>query len=149
VTIKSYVGFVADFPQDYADGPPGKELADHIYSILVNAGINTETPEEREGWAWEFDSKRSDMTVHSIVGFVGDIESTPPRQWLITNDCSVPFMKRIFGGSTILRKRDEALRDICMAIHEAIAADERFSHIVWYNPKTFDQPDDIPGNAPL
>jgi len=139
---------VADFPVEADADPAGKELAAHVQSILTAAGFSSSSPDEREGWAWEFTTKHDAMTIDSIVGLVDDFESKPPRQWLVTNNCKLPLLKRICGGAGAAAKRDSILKGFCTAIHAAISADSRFSDIVWYNAKTFDKLNDEPGESP-
>ena len=82
--------------------------------------------------------------MHTAVGLVDDIECDPPRQWLITNDCTLSLFQKLFGGSAARDRRENLLREICTAMHSAFSADQRFEHVVWYNSDTFDGPNDVP-----
>ena len=85
----------------------------------------------------------------TIVGLVDDMEGTPPRQWLITSHCELGFFKRLFGNKALTEKRDQFLNAFCGKLHAIISSDDRFSHIHWYDEKTFDKPGDQPDTAPF
>ena len=146
---KTYVGFVAEFPDDYDGGDPaGFELAEFVSSELRSLGYSVESPFDNEGWSWEFVTKSAKLQVYTIVGFVGDTESEPPRQWLITNDSKPGILKRLVGGNSIVMEHEEFLTTFCNQMHRIIDSDDRFSHIAWYNSNTFDQPNDQPSSKP-
>jgi len=81
-------------------------------------------------------TRSAKFQVYTIVGFVDDTESDPPRQWLITNDSKPDIFKRLFGGNSVVREHEEFLTTFCNRLHQIIDSDDRFSHIVWYNSKT-------------
>ena len=146
---KTYVGFVAEFPDDHDGGAPaGFELAEFVSNQLRNLGYSVESPCDNEGWSWEFVTKSTKFQVYTIVGLVGDTESDPPRQWLITNDSKPGIFKRLFGGNSVVREHEEFLTAFCEQIHLIIDSDDRFSHIAWYDSKTFDQLNDQPSSTP-
>lgn len=149
MSLRSFVGFVAEFPAEHDDiDPPGKELAAFVAARLRNAGFDVTEPTDREGWAWDFDITHDRLKIISIVGLVDDMNSDPPRQWLITNDCQLGFFSRVFGGQALAHKRDRFLRELCDALHEIISTDTRFSHIAWYNKETFDKESDVSSDSP-
>ncbi len=149
MSVRSFVGFVADFPTQHNGlDPPGKELADLIAHRLADAGFAVDGPGDREGWAWECYTKDDQLEIITIVGFVDDMELDPPRQWLITNYCELGFLRRLFGGKLLEEKRCRFLRRFCEAMHQFITCDDRFSGVVWYNKETFDRPGDQPGATP-
>jgi hypothetical protein len=150
MSLRTYVGFVADFPADRGedDSPAGKELADFVATRLRDDGIDVEGPEEREGWAWDLTATSNGTRIDTIVGLVDDWTSTPPRQWLITNEPTAGFWSRIFGSKTRVDERHQTLRHYCEALHAALIGDRRFSHILWYNKDTFDEPGDEPAASP-
>ena len=149
MSVRTFVGFVADFPiEPIDDNPPGKELAVFVAQRLNDAGFAVDDPGDREGWAWDFYTKDDELEIMSLVGLVDDMDSDPPRQWLITNDCELGFFKRLFAAKGLAEKREQFLRKFCDHLHQIISADSRFSHIVWYNKETFDKPEDQPGASP-
>lgn len=149
MSVRTFVGFVADFPIKHDGGDPaGKELADFVAQHLVQAGFTVDGPSDREGWAWDLYTKEDELEIMTIVGFVDDMEATPPRQWLITSDCELGFFKRLFRTKTLIERRDQFLRTFCETLHGIISVDDRFSHITWYNKETFDKPGDQPAATP-
>lgn len=147
--LHTIVGFVADFPVKN-DGvePAGKELAQFVHAQLTKIGLATSLPENHEGWAWEMVTRDGDLEVVSIVGLVDDMQGTPPRQWLVTNDCGVPLLKKLFGRADFEVKRESLLRRLCEALHAGMRGDSRFSHVTWYDQHTFDKPGDVPSDKP-
>lgn len=151
MSLKTYVGFVADFPSNRADedaSPPGRELADWVATRLKSAGLDVNGPEERGGWAWELSSQVDDTAIETIVGLVDDMEGTPPRQWLITNDSHPPLLQRWFGTRASRENRERSMRKFCEALHRLLTSDPRFSHVHWHAKETFDEPGAVPGDAP-
>ena len=150
MSLKTYVGFVADFPSDRGDddSPAGKKLADFVASQLKNAGIDVRGPEERDGWAWELTSQIDSTAIDTIVGLVDDMNTIPPRQWLITNDSNLTVWQRLFGTHSFREQCEKAMRRYCETLHRSLAPDPRFSHLLWYNKATFDKPGDEPGDSP-
>jgi hypothetical protein len=145
--LHTIVGCVAEFP--ISDGPtPGEELAHFLHARLTQAGLSPSEPFEQEGWAWEMFTVEGEVAVRTLVGFVGDMESQPPRQWLVTNTCEVPFLKRWFGRADFERKREALLRRLCDSLHATLRADSRFSQVHWYDERTFDGAGDVPSDAP-
>ena len=148
MAVKTYVGFKADFPED--DGPEeggrpgGKELVDFVVDALRKGGFEPQDPSNREGWAWDFETRQGEFSNLSILGHVGDED----RQWLITNDCKLPFFKVLFGRKEAMESRNKFLNKFCNTIHEAFSADARFTLIKWYDEKTFDKPGDEPSDRP-
>jgi len=149
MTLHSLVGFVAGFPMRN-DGvePAGKELAEFVHAHLAKAGFATSAPANREDWAWEMYTRDGKLTNETIVGRVDDMTSTPPRQWLITNDCPRNVSRWLFRKAEFLVEREKFLRRFCEAIDQAMKADSRFSHISWYDPETFDKPGDVASDRP-
>ena len=149
MSVKTYVGFVADFPAEpNGDNPPGQELAAFVAQRLKNAAFAVDDLGDRDGWAWDLCTKDDELEIMSVVGLVDDMDDNPPRQWLITNDCELGLFKRFLGAKGLAEKREQFLRNFCNNLHQIISADARFSHIVWYNKETFDKPDDQPGDTP-
>ena len=148
-TPHTFVGFVADFPaRNEGDQPAGKELAQFLHAHLTAVGLAISAPEDREGWAWQMFTRNGELEVTTIVGEVDDMEASPPRQWLVTNDCAVPFLKKVFRGTEFEAKRVSLLRKLCEELHTVMSNDSRFSHITWYDANTFDKPGDIPSEKP-
>jgi len=146
---RTFVGFVANFPVDASGSEPaGKALAQFVHSLFVKAGLNSSTPADREGWAWEIHTRDGDLEVTTIVGLVDDMEATPPRQWLVTNTCRIPLLKRLFAAANSQGSRDRMLQALCDVLHTGISRDERFEHVLWYEEKSFDKPGDVPGAHP-
>jgi len=112
------VGFVADFPVR-KDGvePAGKELAQFVHTHLTKIGLRTSSPEDWESWAWDMVTRDGDLEVLTIVALVDDMDATPPRQWLVTNDCAVPLLKKFFGRAEFETRRDSLLRRLCEGLH--------------------------------
>lgn len=150
MTLRTYVGFVANFPSDRGqdDSPAGKELADFVAAELKRAGIDLRGPDEREGWAWDITANVNGTLIDTIVGLVDDMESKPPRQWLITNESGLSFWNRMFGSRQLLDQRERSLRQYCETLHHTLTSDPRFSHILWYSKETFDKPGDEAGPSP-
>lgn len=150
MTPRTIVAFVADFPTDRGedDSPAARELAGFVVAQLRNAGIDVRGPEELEGWAWGITASLNGTPVNTIVSLVDDMESTPPRQWLITNDSELSLWSRMFGSSGRRHQREISLRRYCETLHAALTADPRFSDILWYNKETFDKTGDQPGLSP-
>ena len=146
---RTTVGFVADFPSvPNGESPAGRELAQFIVDALNEKGFLAESPDGSGGWAWEFYTSNSGHRILTTVGFVGDMGTTPPRQWLITNDTAIGVFKRLFGGTSLSQRNNDFLRRFCENIHEIIAADDRFSDVLWYDVSTFDKPNDQPAENP-
>jgi hypothetical protein len=148
--VRTIAGFVAAFPSEREadDSPPGRFLAEFIATQLRTEGFSLLGPSERQGWAWDISATVDGIVISSIVGLVDDTESTPPRQWLITNDPIVSIWSCLFGSQTQRDQRELAMRRYCEIIHKNMASDDRFSHILWYNKETFDRPGDFPGTTP-
>ena len=148
--LRTFVAFVAEFPTDRGvdDSPAGRQLARFVSAQLKNAGIDVREPEEHAGWAWDITANVDGTSIDTIVGLVDDMDSIPPRQWLITNDSELSLWSRMFASSGRRHQRELALRRYCEALHAALTADPRFSHLVWYNKETFDRPLDEPGSSP-
>lgn len=91
MALRTFVQFVASFPTDRADddAPAGEELARFVVAQLKSNGFDVRGPEEREGWAWDITSTVDGVVIDTIVGLVDDMESVPPRQWLVTNDAGI------------------------------------------------------------
>lgn len=142
------VGFVAAFP----DQPPssgeatGRQLADYIARALSDAGFSPGEPVDVQ-YAWELRPTIDGATVRTLLGHVDDLHADPPRQWLITNTLDIGFFDRVFRPRVAEAKRN-ALRRLSRSLHEALAADARFSVIRWYRPSTFDRPGDIERETP-
>jgi len=148
MSVRTFVGFVADFPTENNDfAAPGKELAAFVSKGLKDAGFTVDEPCDN-GWAWDFSTKDGKLEIMSIVALVDDKDSIPPRQWLITNYCELGFFQRLFGAKTLAETREHFLRKFCDNLHQIISADSRFSHIVWYDEETFDKPNDQLGATP-
>lgn len=147
--LHTIVGFVAYFPMR-EDGlePAGKELAEFVHAQLTKSGLGTSAPENREGWAWEMHTRDGDLQATTIIGLVDDMAHQPPRQWLITNDCDLPFFSRLFGQARLTTKREILLRRVCETLHASMNGDSRFSHLKWYNEDTFDKLGDVPCSQP-
>ncbi|HLX64476.1 MAG TPA: hypothetical protein VKX17_24595 [Planctomycetota bacterium] len=146
--VHAFVGFVADFPALESGGDPnGKELADFVYAKYSKVGLVLSPPSDN-GWAWDLHTRVDELDIYTIVGEVGDMNSNPPRQWLVTNDCRIPIFRRLFGRVAFEKKREFALRKLCECLHAAMTNDSRFSHINWYDAATFDKPGDVPSNKP-
>ncbi len=145
--VRTIVGFVAAFPleREADDAPAGQCLAEFIAMQLRIAGFNLVGPTERQGWAWDISATVDGVVIDTIIGLVDDMESTPPRQWLITNDHTVGIWNRLFGSQAQHNQKELAMRKYCEAIHKTIASDNRFSHIFWYDKGAFDRPGDSPG----
>lgn len=150
MTPRTFVAFVADFPTARGgdDSPAGRELAGFVATQLGNFGIDVRGPNEREGWAWDITASLNGTSIATIVGLVDDMDSTPPRQWLITNDFEPSFWNRLLGSSKKRMQREIELRRYCETLHAALSADPRFSQIYWYNKMTFDKPGDKPSAPP-
>lgn len=150
MTLRTFVGFVAAFPTDRGAGdlPAGQLLADFLAAQLKSAGIETLGPYDREGWAWDISANVDSTPIATIVGLVDDMDSAPPRQWLITNDATVDIWSRLFAFRTKREQTELSIRRYCEAIHAILVSDERFSHILWYHKATFDRPGDKPGPSP-
>lgn len=148
--VRTIAGFVAAFPSEREadDSPPGRFLAEFIATQLRTEGFNLLGPTERQGWAWDISATVDGIVMNSIVGLVDDTESTPPRQWLITNDHIVGIWSGLFGSQAQRDQRKLAMRRYCEIIHKTMASDDRFSHILWYNKDTIDRPGDSPGTTP-
>ena len=148
MSVHSFVGFMADFPEgDPDDRPFGRELAEFVRAGLLSAGFEVSVQADCV-WAWSLRTHHAGWTIETTVGLVDDTDSDPPRQWLVTNDCGIPLAKKLFGGEVARRARDGALLRFCSALHEHISSDDRFSHVFWYDPETFDGPDDQPTESP-
>ena len=146
---KTFVGFVADFSTDgNPDSPPGKELAEFINNELIKLAWNVSKPSNREGWAWEWTSTRDDVSISTIVGFVDDMEATPPRQWLITNEINTSMFKKVLGGKKLKLLGENIIGNYCNQLHNAISRSPNFSDILWHDAKTFDTKNDIPSSTP-
>lgn len=149
MTLHTIVGFVGDFPvRDDGVEPAGKELAEFVHAQLTKAGLRTSVPQIREGWAWDMYTRDGDRQAMTIVGLVDDMDGNPPRQWLITNDCSIPLFKRLFGKGEFEAKRETLLKHLCETLHTSMSSDARFSHVTWYKKDTFDKPGDVPSSKP-
>ena len=150
MTIRTIAGFVAAFSSEREadDSPPGRLLAEFIATQLRTEGFNLLGPTERQGWAWDISATVDGIVINTIVGLVDDTESTPPGQWLITNDQTVDIWSRLFGSRAQRDQRELAMRKYCETIHKTMASDARFSQIFWYNKDTFDRPGDCPGTLP-
>ncbi len=147
--LHTIVGFVADFPvRDNGVEPAGSELAQFVHAQLTKIGLSTSSPEEREGWAWDMVTRDGELDIVSIVGLVDDMQATPPRQWLVTNDCTVPLLKKLFGRAAFEARRESFLLRLCEGLHAAMISDSRFSHVTWYDARTFDKPGDVPSAQP-
>lgn len=142
------VGFVADFPvRDDGDEPAGRALANFIRGTFTATGLCVSQPEDN-GWGWKLRVTEGDLVAQTTISLVDDMDSSPPRQWLITNDCSLSFLRRLFGGVELVARRHLLLSRVCNAIHRAMRNDARFSHVLWYRAETFDKPGDVPGDQP-
>lgn len=150
MALRTFVAFVANFPSDRSEdnAPAGRELASFVATELRNAGIDVRGPEEREGWAWDISASVNETPINTIVGLVDDMDSSPPRQWLITNDSELSLWNRLFDSRGRRHQREMALRQYCETLDAALKADSRFSHILWYNKDTFDKPDEESGLSP-
>jgi hypothetical protein len=151
--LHTIVGFVADFPVlKLAVDPAGKEMADCLHAELIKAGFAAAPPEDYEGWAWDICTRDGDAEVTTRVGLVDDMETSPPRQWLITNEgfTITPILKSLFGRESIeaVAKREGLLRRVCETLHGFMKSDVRFSHLNWYDAQTFDKPGDVPSGKP-
>lgn len=148
--LRTIVGFVASFPSEREadDAPAGRFLAEFIATQLRTAGFNLIGPNERQGWAWDISATVDGINIDTIIGLVDDLESKPPRQWLITIDHAVGIWNRLFGSRSQRDQREFAMRKFCEIIHKTITSDDRFSHIFWYNKDTCDRPGDSPGTTP-
>jgi len=148
--LRTIVGFVAAFrsERESDDSPAGRSLVEFVATQLGNAGFNLLGSDERQGWAWDISATVDGVTIDTIVGLVDDMESTPPRLWLITSDQRANLWNRLFDSRDKRDRRDLSIRRYCESIHKAMVADDRFSHIVWYNKDTFDKPGDSPGTSP-
>jgi hypothetical protein len=129
--VRTLVSFEADFPT--SGEPPGRELAAFVAEALRAAGLTSEAPSEREGWAWDIISRADGVTIESIVGFSDD----PPRQWQVHTHAHLPFWKRLSREANA--RREETLGQWTAAIHQAVTADPRFRSIRWYEQRQFDQ----------
>jgi hypothetical protein len=150
MTLRTVVGFVADFPIDHGadDSAPGRLLADFLAAQLKSSGIETVGPYEREGWAWDISANVDGIPIVTIVGLVGDMDSTPPRQWLVTNEASFGIWSRLFCSRTKREQAEVSLRRYCEALHAILVSDDSFSHLLWYDIETFDRPGDKPEPMP-
>ena len=153
--LHTIVGFIADFPAkaygpEHGVEPAGKELSVFLHSELNKAGFTVAAPEDYEGWAWDICVRDGAAEVTTRVGLVDDMNTSPPRQWLVTNDGYTirPFLKRLFGGAEKTADHEPLLRRVCNVLHTAMANDARFSHLKWYDAQTFDKPGDVPTDKP-
>ena len=153
--LHTIVGFVAHFPVVQGVEPAGKELATFLWEELLKAGLIASEPEDYEGWAWDICSCDGATHVTTRVGLVDDMDDSPPRQWLVTNEVLTvrPLLKRLFGGDNFDQTAAEEkermlLQRVCEALHSVMKREPRFSHITWYNERTFDKPGDVPSDKP-
>lgn len=123
------MSFEADFPT--SGEPPGRELAEFVSDALKAAGVTSEAPSEREGWAWDIISGANGLTIECIVGFSDD----PPRQWQIHTYAHLSAWKRFSRAAET--RRGELLKQWTEAIDEAIKTDPRFRSIRWYDERQF------------
>jgi hypothetical protein len=141
-------GFVAPFAEDGPAGDAaGRDLADHIATVLENGGFDPGKPGDMQ-YAWELWPTVSGHKIQTLIGHVGDLEAFPPRQWLITNDLRLGVLERLFRPSRIHAKI-QALREISFTLHRALSRDPRFSHIRWHNAMNFDLPGSADREAPI
>ncbi|MDP1559817.1 MAG: hypothetical protein Q8M16_00285 [Pirellulaceae bacterium] len=115
---------------------------------LKDAGIDVRGPKEREGWAWGITADVDGIAIDTVVGLVDDMESVPPRQWLLTTDSPIAFWNRMFASKAVKRNRERSLRRYCEILHHSFMSEPRFSNVLWYDKDTFDKPGDIPAAIP-
>jgi hypothetical protein len=140
--LRTIVGFVASFP--VPDEPPiGRELAAFVRSALASDGLVADVPEDLD-WAWEIATPADGLVARTLVGFVGDMDVDPPRQWLVTTTCTIPFLQRLVGRARREAARDLLLRRIQGGLDAAMRVSPRFSHITWYDEASFDRPAGLP-----
>jgi hypothetical protein len=146
--LHTFAGFVADFPVR-VDGmePAGRELANFIHDALANAGLCPSRPEDN-GWAWVLFTKDGFLEAQTIIGLIDDVQATPPRQWLITNDYRLPLYRRLLHTRNSRERQQTLLHRVCVAIHDAMGLDARFASVLWYRADTFDKPGDMPSTQP-
>jgi hypothetical protein len=106
--LRTIVAFVASFPSEREadDAPAGRFHAEFIATHLRTAGFNLIGPNERQGWAWDISATLYGINLDTIIGLVDDMESKPPRQWLITIDHAVGVWNRLFGSRSQRNQRD-------------------------------------------
>jgi hypothetical protein len=132
MALRSFVSFEADFPVN--GRPAGREMADFVSSVLAGAGLEHDTPQEREGWAWTILSQQEFTQVEMIVGLADD----GPRQWLITMDGHFSLARGLAIGEKADEEREMPLRPICLALDQAFQRDRRFREIRWYTQEEYD-----------
>lgn len=133
MSLRNYVRFVADFPNQLDGGsPPGFELASFLSSELQKRDFDSKPPVELDGFAWEFATADPKFRIFTLIGLDDDTKANPRRQWLVTNDSIPGILTSIFGGKKSHEKREAYLRRYCEAVHAIISADERFSEISWH-----------------
>jgi hypothetical protein len=136
--LRTIVGFVASFP--VADEPPiGGELAAFVRAALSAGGLFASAPEDLD-WAWEITTPADGLAARTLVGHVGDMDSDPPRQWLVSTSCAIPLLQRLVGRARREVVRDRLLRRIQAALDAAMRVSPRFSHVTWYDEASFDRP---------
>lgn len=145
--LHTFAGFVAEVPGDPGEDG-GEALARSLVEAVRGAGFRASQPFALD-YAWAFDTDGPGGRVRSLLGFIGDLDATPPRQWLLTNALEAPgCLPSLFDARTARDRREGLLEQVCVALHAGMSADERITDLWWHDPATFDSPGDRPRPTP-
>lgn len=136
--MRTHVTFQADFPKDTGPGEPaGRELAQHLATLLGGAGLVTEQPQIFEDYAYIFTCRQAKHTFTVFVGLVDD----GVQEWLVYVEPRVDAVGRLLQkvGVGAGRKQDSpALGNVCTILHQCLRADPHVRSVQWYTAEAWD-----------
>ncbi len=131
--IRNYLVCKADFPHectltDRTDEPipAGRELAEHLHSILQNHTSGITEVWNHEDFGWSFNCDWENTTINVLIAFHDE------ERWLI-----IFIIVSLIPWFLRSRKYDVSLGRFCEKIDSVARADERFSDLRWFTPAEY------------
>ena len=107
------------------EAPPGKDIAELFKAALVQIGLTASAVEDHDSYGWAFTVKDDKNSIWIMLQLSDN--------WLLITQAHMPFLNRIFGGSS----SDTIHRRVCEALHSTASGEKRIRNIRWYSLEEF------------
>ena len=130
MTVRSFVTFQADFPDDAKwdeSGnlivPGGRAILSCISSALERNGITCSDPKQHSFYGWEFDADCREVRVWCLI----------QAKWLFLTKA-----RRSLADVVLWRKHEEEHREFLKVVHAVLHGDPRFGVVRWFTRQEYE-----------
>ncbi|HUT92603.1 MAG TPA: hypothetical protein VMY37_24130 [Thermoguttaceae bacterium] len=125
-----HVSFRAELPDDEEfPHPPGYGIARYLHLALEEAGLRPKRIENWRDGGWSIDCPINGKPLYLFFAHARDEE----RPWLLCCTSDLGLFAKFFRREN----HSDQKRQLALAVHHALTADERFSDIRWYTGPHF------------